>query len=118
MREVLHRLTQTFFTALIITSAGIAMMVTFSSLYNSRTSLDGMINQQVIEKTLKRQNENYYNELYKRYDRLSRNIDDYQTQTNSRFDYVEKRLDKIDDRLNNENNSINIDNSSTSSVQQ
>lgn len=114
MGEVVRRLIQTSITALIITGSGMALMLTFSTLYNSRANLDGMINQQVIEKELKRQNENYYNELYKRYNKLSRTIDDYQTETNNRFSYIERGLDRLDSK----NNEINIDNSSNSSVQQ
>lgn len=118
MGEVIVKLLQTFFTALIITGSGVALMYSFSTFYNSRTNLNGMINQQVIEKKLERQNEEYYNKLYKRYDKLSRDIDNYQTQTNNRFDYIEKSLDQITNRLDNNKSPININNSSSASVNQ
>lgn len=119
MGEVSKKLIQTFFTALIVTGTGIVLLYSFSSFDNSQSSLEGMVSQETIEKKLERQNENYYNELYKRYEKLSEDVDDYQTQTNKRFDYVNERLDQILRRLDGKrSNSISIDNSSFSNSEQ
>lgn len=86
--------------AAILTICITVLIYTSSSLTNSKAALNQMINQQVIERKLKEQNESYYNRLEERIKRTKRNLDDYQTGTNSQMGSLRRRMTTLEEELN------------------
>lgn len=62
---------------------------------------------QSTEERLRQQNDNYYNEIYDRYSRIHRDLNDYQYMTNRRLESLESRVNRIEKSFARENISIN-----------
>ena len=95
MEDFVKKLIATFVAALAFTVCGVILMFTFSVLYNSRQSLEGMIQQENIQRSLQQQNEEYYNEIYSRYDQIINDLTDYQKLSNGRLDRLETEVEKL-----------------------
>lgn len=54
---------------------------------------------QSTERQLKNQNESYYNELYDRYSRVHRDLNNYQSNTQIRLRRLENRISSIEDAV-------------------
>ena len=95
MEDFVKKLIATLIAALSFTVCGVILMFTFSVLYNSRQSLEGMIQQENIQRSLQQQNEEYYNEIYSRYDQIINDLTDYQKLSNGRLDRLETEVEKL-----------------------
>ena len=95
MEDFVKKLIATLIAALAFTVCGVILMFTFSVLYNSRQSLEGMIQQENIQRSLQQQNEEYYNEIYSRYDQIINDLTDYQKLSNGRLDRLETEVEKL-----------------------
>lgn len=62
---------------------------------------------QSAENRLEEQNEQYYNELYERYSRIHRDLNDYQYQTNKRLEWLENRITTMEKSIKEGGISIN-----------
>lgn len=73
----------------------------------SQDSLETGLWLQSTEQQLKNQNESYYNDLYDRYSRIHRDLNDYQHQTNQRLQSLENRVDRLEKSIEHDGISIN-----------
>lgn len=62
----------------------------------SQNTLETSLWLQSTEQQLKNQNEDYYNDLYDRYSRIHRDLNDYQYQTNKRLESLENRVSALE----------------------
>lgn len=75
---------------------------------NSSKAIDTNLWLQSTERQLKNQNEEYYNELYDRYSRIHRDLNDYQYQTNRRLTSLENRIDRIEESVTIRQDTLSI----------
>lgn len=83
----------------ILTICITVLIYTSSSLTNSKNSLQNMVNQEAIERKLQEQNEAYYHDLGERLERIKRNLDDYQTDTNSQMGNLRRRMTRLEETI-------------------
>lgn len=90
------------------TTVGVFLVVfLYTTWKESSYSIDTSLWLQSAERRLEDQNERYYNELYDRYSRVHRDLNDYQYLTNQRLESLEGRLRNIENSIERQNISIN-----------
>lgn len=62
---------------------------------------------QSTERQLRQENERYYNDVYDRYSRMSRDLTNYQRSTNERIESANKRIEKLKKRIEDLENYVN-----------
>lgn len=82
---------------LVVMFAGMGLMFfLYITWEESSDSVNTNLWLQSTEKRLEEQNDRYYNELYDRYSRIHRDLNDYQYQTNKRLESLENRIDSLE----------------------
>lgn len=85
---------------IIIVSASISTVAFMIINYNdSNKALNTKLWLQSAEQQLELQNDKYYNELYERYSRIHRDLNDYQYNTNTRLSSLESRVNALEGRV-------------------
>lgn len=89
---------------IIITALSLSVLIyTFDSIYSTKRTTNDLLWKQSVQQQLKERTEEYQNEIYNRYSRLERDLNNYQYNTNKRLDHLEDRLRDNGITINNLN---------------
>jgi len=91
-KEFITKLSCTVLAALIITLCALTIMWSGSEFMTTNKSVNNMLWRQATEKQLQDQSDRYKDELYDRYSKINKNLNEYQYITGKRIESLENRV--------------------------
>lgn len=112
MNRCAGRLIRDIIVVIVISLGASVTVFTYQVWDGSNVSYDRSLWLQSTEQQLKNQNEEYYTNLYDRYSRIQRDLNDYQYFMQGRLETLEKRIENLEEQVN-QKYSVNINNNNS-----
>lgn len=107
MKKCIRRLGRDCIKIFVVVVTASMITILYIIYEDAGESTDTSLWLQSVEQQLEEQNNNYYNELYDRYSRIHRDLNDYQYITNKRLESLENRVNQIEQNISKGDISIN-----------
>lgn len=99
-----------FLAAILFTLCALVLMWGFSITMSSEDSVNQMLWRQSVEKKIEDAQATFQNQIYDRYSRLDRNLNDYQYIIGKRVESLENRVKNLEKTIQSSQSQINIEN--------